>query len=254
MKIQTNTYFFKSISIFFFLLTTNCYTQKQYAFDHLISYEVTFYKDSANHKKQPVIVKDKTFMRHYLTNSKNNDYFVVVTELDSLNYKVVLREHNNIYSHVVSKKTELTQARIINIGCLDVSKLHKSYAYKTKHVNFFKLNDTIINNQSLSKYKLAPINPKRAKRKKSWTIFYLLNKATAFHLPMLHSVAAYEEWKSDTTIANGIFTERHFANYNGNIMIKEQLISYRKVDKKIVINGDCDYSDRRLPYHVYKFD
>lgn len=237
-----------------FLISTNCFSQKQYEFDHLISYDVTFNKDTVDSKQQSIILKDKVIKRHYLTNSKNNSYYAIVMELDRQNYKIIFREHNNIYSHIASKKTELTQARIINIECLDVFKLHKSYAYKTKHVDFFKLNDTIINNQSLSKYKLAPINPKRAKRKKSWTIFYLLNKATAFHLPMLHSVAAYEEWKSDTAIANGIFTERHFANYNGNIMIKEQLISYRKVDKKIVINGDCDYSDRRLPYHVYKFD
>lgn len=52
------------------IFSSYCYAQKQYEFDYLIEYELTFYKDSIKIKNRPFREKDETIKKYYLTNSK----------------------------------------------------------------------------------------------------------------------------------------------------------------------------------------
>ncbi|PNW26403.1 hypothetical protein [Formosa algae] len=201
----------------FLLFSIHCFSQKQYEFDYLIEYEQTLYKDSIKIKNQPFREKDKTTKKYYLTNSKNNNYRAVITELDSLYYKMIFKDENGIYSNVTFLKSDLNTAEFINIDCKYVTRYKNPFKHQTKNYDFFKLTDTVINGKTFSKYKLESIKPRKVKRKKLGTKFYIIDKETSFHLPVLDFSTAYEEWKTEGNLANGIFIEKYFIDYYGNL-------------------------------------
>ncbi len=156
-------------------------------------------------------------------------------------------------------KSDLNKAGFIYVDCRYVHRYNNAFKYQTKNYDFFKLNDTLINEITYGKYKLESVNPKRAKRKKLGTEFYIIDKETTFHLPVLNFSTAYEEWKTQRNLPNGIFHQKYFIDYYGQLDSKENLVNYRKIDKKIVIPKDCDYSEikpstvkrRIIPYLYY---
>lgn len=91
-------------------------------------------------------------------------------------------------------------------------------------------------------YKLVSINPKRAKRKKLGTKFYIIDKETNFHLPIFNFPTAYEEWKDNKNLPKGIFYEKYYIDYLGNITSREKIIGIWEIDKKIIIQDECDYT------------
>ena len=229
----------------FLLISTICFSQKQYEFDYLIEYELTIYKDSIKIKNRPFREKDKTLKKYYLTNSKSNNYSAVITESDSLNYKMIFKDEDGIYSNIIILKSDLNNAEFINIDCEFVVSYQNAFKHKTKYYDFFKLNDTVVNGKTYSKFKLESIKPKRTKREQLGTEFYIIDKETSFHLPVLDFSIAYEEWKKEKNLPNGIYTEKYFIDYYGSLDSKEKLIHHWKIDKKIVINNDCDYTEKR---------
>ena len=90
---------------------------------------------------------------------------------------------------------------------------------------------------------MESIKPKRTKKGKLGTEVYIVDKETQFHLPILNFSTAYEEWKTERDLPNGIFYEKYFIDYYGLLDSKETLINIWKIDKKIVINKDCDYTE-----------
>lgn len=232
----------KVIIILFFLFTTICFSQKQYNFDTLIEYDVTFYKDSIKNKNIPTIQIEKKSKKYYLTNSKNNDYLAIVKEKDSLNYSLIFVDNNGIYSKVIILKSDLNKAEFVNLDCEHVFRLQNPYKYQTKNYDFFLLADTIINDESYIRYKFSSIKPKRVKRKKIGTDFFIIEKSTDFHLPLLSFSTAYEEWKSNKTIPNGIFKEKYFIDYYGKLKSREKLVMRWEVDKKIILQEECNYA------------
>lgn len=234
----------RSLLITCLLFSTYCFSQKQYEFDYLIEYELTLYKDSIKIKNRPFREKDETIKKYYLTNSKKNNYTTVLTELDSLNFKMAFKDENGIHSNVIILKSDLYKAEFIDINCKDVFKCINPYKYQTKNHAFFELNDTLINRKTYSRYKLESTRPKSVKRKKLGTEFYIIDKTTKFHLPILTFSTAYEKWKTDKTLPNGIFFEKYFIDFYGRLDSKETLINYRKIDKKILIQKECDYTQQ----------
>ena len=158
---------------------------------------------------------------------------------------MIFKDENGIYCNVKFLKSDLNKAEFINIDCKHVIRYENPYKYQTKNYDFFKLKDTIINGISFSKFKLESIKPKRVKRKKIGTQYYIIDNKTSFHLPILYFSTAYEEWKTDSKIPNGIFNQTYFIDYHGFLDSKEKLINYWKTDKKIVINNDCDYTKKK---------
>jgi hypothetical protein len=213
------------------LSTTLCFSQKQYVFDYLIEYQHTFYKDS---------LTEKTISRYYLTNSKNNSYLAVITNLDSLNYQMDFKDENGLTFNVNFLKSDLNNAELINVTCEYIRKYSNPYKFRISEYDFFNLKDTLINGIEFARYQLTSIKPKQKKRKKLGTEIYIIDKNTTFHLPVLYVPTAYEEWKSKKNIPNGIFKERLLFDYDGNITIREKIIGYHNINKTIVIDKKCD--------------
>ena len=235
----------KLLLISFLLLSTYCFSQKQYEFDYLIEYKLTLFKDSIKINNRAFRKKDKTIKKYYLTNSKKNNYAAVITELDSLKYRMIFKDENGLYSNVILMKSDLNKAEYINIDCKYVSKYENSFKYQTKHYDFFVLKDTIINKEAYRKYKLESIKPKRSKSRKLGTEYYIIENGTEFHFPILNFSTAYEEWKTKRNLPHGIFFEKYFIDFYGQLDSKESLINYRKIDKKILIQKECDYTVRK---------
>jgi len=229
----------KILTFLLFLFITTCYSQKQYDFDYIIEYETTFYKDSIKIKNHHYRDKQKKIHRYYLTNSKNNDYFAIVIEKDSLNYRLMFIDYNGVYSNVIFSKSDLNKAEFINIKCENVGRYFNPYKYRTRNYDFFVLKDTVIKNETFSMYKFRSIKPKIEKRKKIGTNFFIINKSTDFHLPILTFSTEYEKWKLKKNIPNGIMSERYLINYFGKLSEHEKLIKYEKIDKKIIIPKEC---------------
>jgi hypothetical protein len=225
----------KPFLIIFLLISTFCFSQKQYDFDYLIEYELTTYKDSV----------EKTIKRFYLTNSNKNNYLAVITELDSLNYRMDFKDENGLSFNVNFLKSDLNKAEFINVSCDYVRNYDNPFKFLIKEYDFLNLNDTIIDKVEYSRYKLTSIKPKKKKRKKLATEFYIIDKKTKFHSPIFYFPTAYEEWKSKKNIPNGIFKERYLIDFYGNLDSKEKLINYTKIDKKVVIKNECDYTKNK---------
>jgi hypothetical protein len=123
-----------------------------------------------------------------------------------------------------------------------VHRYENSYKFRVKEYDFFNQKDTIINNKSFSRYKLSSIKPKKIEKNKLGTEYYIIDKLSNFHLPILKFSTAYEEWKKNKNIPYGIFFEKYFIDYYGFLDSREKLVNYWKINKKIVIQKECDYT------------
>jgi len=214
---------------------TISYSQKQYDFDYLFEYQVSYYNDSMDIVSHHYSKTGKEIQKYYLTNSKNNDYFAIVTEKDSLHYRLVLIDHKGVYSNVEYLKSALNIAEFINIDCENVSERETLYKYKAKYYDIVHLKDTTVNNKSFWHYKMSSNKPKKKKKKKIGTNYYIIDKSSNFHLPLLTNSISHEKWKRNKELPNGILMEKYYINYYGQLSHQQKLISYKKIDKKIII-------------------
>ena len=219
----------KSILIISLLLSTYCFSQKTYSFDYLVRYEFTIHKDSI----------EKTVVRQYLTNSKKNNYVAVVTDLDSLNYQMDFKDENGLTFNVNFLKSDLNNAETINVNCRYVKQYLSNHKDLIKNHKYLNMNDTLLEKETLNRYKL--IYTKDRKRKPAEVLFIIENN-TDFHLPILYNPLNFQEWKSEKSIPNGIFKERLVYDHQKNIKVHEKLVGYHKIDKKIIIDLECDYT------------
>ena len=220
----------KTIKFLILLLPIICLSQKKFEFDYLITYKHTNYKDSTS------------TVEKYLTNSKDNSYLARFISKDST-YLLRFDEYEGVYAKVLFNKIEFDNAEILNIDCDYISsfKSINHAKYQVKYYDFINLSDTLIVDKKYHHYRLKSIRSnKYRKRKKIGQSDYIIEKSTDFHLPILIHPTAYEEWKQSKTLINGIFKEKFFTNYLGEIEEKYELISYQKIKKKITIPKECN--------------
>ena len=155
-------------------------------------------------------------------------------------YKITFRHHDKLYASVLVSKSEFINAGFINLPCNTIEFRKNKYKNATDRYDFFILEDTIINQKKYAAYKLKSIrNLKQRIRKSSGTNLYIIDNTTNFHLPILTHPTAYEEWKIKKNLPNGMFVEKKHINVYEKEHSSEKLISYDKVDRKIVISNDC---------------
>jgi hypothetical protein len=123
-----------------------------------------------------------------------------------------------------------------------VSNYNNPFKVRIEEYDFFNLKDTIIDETQYSRYKLSSIDPRKEKKKKLGTEYYIIDNNTKFHLPVLFFSTAYEEWKSKKNIPNGIFKEKLMVGYNGKLVIRQKMMGYRQINKTIIIDEQCDYT------------
>ncbi|MCF1190951.1 hypothetical protein LRR18_05085 [Mangrovimonas sp. AS39] len=220
----------KLILLTLILKTTFGLAQEAYKFDYAIETEVTYFKEDS--------IKKKVL---YLTNSKNNSYFAQITSNDSLHYKLIFRHHDKLYSKVLVSKSQLNIAEFININCESILYEKNKNKRAVERYDFFLLKDTIVKDISHKAYEFKSIlNLKKRIRKGAVTSLFIIDNTTSFHLPLLTHPTAYEDWKLNSKLPNGLFIEKKHIDVYNIEHSSEKLIAYTQIDKSIIITGGCD--------------
>ncbi|MFC0603445.1 hypothetical protein [Winogradskyella pulchriflava] len=219
------------LRVFFFLLPIFIHAQKTYNFDYLLDYEQT-------HFRADTIKQNRIF----LTNSKDNSYYAVISELDSLHYELMLHDRNKLHSKVKVKKAEFLNNEDINIDCNQVLAYENRYKFQVKNYEFISLKDTLFNRKYCKVYKLkSTLKKKKIIRKKIGSHIYIIDSSTSFHLPFLEHDTEYEEWLKERSLPNGIFLKKILLNYKDEISTIQELKELKKVEININILGNCDH-------------
>ncbi|MCK0108131.1 hypothetical protein MWU58_02370 [Flavobacteriaceae bacterium S0825] len=200
---------------------------KEYSFDYLLEYEITFHKEDVSRPK------------YYLTNSKDNSYLGIMKETDSLHFELTFKHYDKIYAKVTFLKSDFFKAEYLNIGCRDVSSTIKKI--KIKDTVLESLKDTLIDGTSYFIHKLElKKKPKKVKKKKGLvTKYYIINRNSINHLPLLEDIYDYKRWVKYRKMPNGIYNQQIQINLLNQSHASEILKSYHKIDKKVAIVGKC---------------
>lgn len=216
--------------ISFLLIPFLGFSQKQFEFDYQITYQNVNYKDSI------------TTIEHYLTNSRDNGYYGIVRSIDSVLSEFQFDEHDGHHFKVFFKTAELPAAEFLNIECQYVRYYKNPYKNRINDYHFIKLTDTLMNDELSSHYTLVSnYNSKKRNRKKVGRNDYVIDNSTTFHLPILTHPTAYEEWKIEGELPAGIFKEKFFINFKGEIEQKIKLVGLKKISKTVRLPKDCSY-------------
>lgn len=211
-------------------LVTQCFSQKQYTFDYIIEYENIIIQDTLR----------KMGSTYVLTNSKDNTYFGMLNERDSLNFSLDFMDYKSIRTNYsIIKKSDFADAEIISLNCKDIIKNTHPFQHLTKKYHFTLPKDTIINTKVYLTYTIEDNNIKRKKDKKNNAITYIVDKETDFHLPVFTDEAAYEEYHAEGKIPNGIIFEKINCNFLNKLVHIQRRVNYLPTNKKIVIPLDC---------------
>jgi len=216
----------KLLLLTFVTLSTLCSAQKKYSFDYYIEYEKTWSNLKKDSVKQQIV---------YLTNSKNNNYFAKIKAIDNLNLLITLRVHDKLYAKKKIKKSEFVKSKIINFSYSNRHKNINRHKSATKRYDFFSLKDTLYNNKQCDVYILKSLlKQKKRIRKGAGNNIYYVDRSTKFHLPILIHPTAYEEWKLEKNIPNGIYLEKKHFSPTGEEFSSEKLVSKIIIKKQIV--------------------
>lgn len=218
----------KHILILFSLISTLSFSQKkEYSFDYFLEYEIIFHKQNYTESK------------YYLTNSRDNSYLGILMESDSLHYELVLRHHGKAYTKVKLLKSDFYKAEFLNIACKDV--VYNTKKYKIKDNILETTRDTLIDGTSYFLHKIElKDKPKKERKKKGLiTKYYILNKNASFYLPQFEDIHDYMRWSIYKSMPNGIYSQQIQVDLFNQPHASEILQSYYKINKRIVITGEC---------------
>jgi len=232
----------KILILIFSLTLTIGYSQKHYDFDYIMEYDGTFYKDSVKIKNQHYRDSEQSIKRYYLINSKQNEYFAVISEKDSLNYQLIFDDHKRkVHSKAVFLKSDLNDAELINMNCRNI--LRSMNLLKSENYDFLKLKDTLINNESFFHYKYSLRNSKKRKRKKIGTHYFIIDKSSNFNLPLFAQLNIFEKWKLNKKTPIGFIIEKYYIDYYGKLKYTEKFIEFKKTNKKIYVPKSCGLTE-----------
>ena len=194
-------------SVLLFLSTYKSY--KTYEFDYIIEYK-------------NLIGKNKTVF--YLTNSKDNQYFALLSGVSRDTINLRFYKHNTIKINQKIHKKEFYNSETIDI---EKPKGHySSNIYLSKTDGFSNLSDTIISDNAYKRYLFSTIHDLK--------IHYTIEPNTEFHLPILTGGKIFKSWNKDKSIPNGVFKEMYFEDEYGKIVEAHyQLVEYQPYKKSI---------------------
>ncbi len=214
----------KYLIIIIFISTS--YSQTNFQFDYFLEYNLINHIDSTK--------SEKVF---YLTNSKDNSFFVKITEKDSLNYRLLFIKHDHLYSDIKVLKNSFNKGEIINIDCNNVHSNVNHFKFQVNNYDLINENK----NDSIETFKLVCLlSEKNIKKKKIGYNLLRFNKNLPFHLPNFEFGTLYEERNKERDLPNNFVIENSFYDYNKKLIWTELLINYSKTNTKInIITKDC---------------
>ncbi|MCA0153678.1 hypothetical protein [Winogradskyella vincentii] len=204
-------------------------SQIKYEFDYALEYDYFQEQESTrNHKVT------------YYTNSKTNDYFMAVREIDSNNYRVYVRD-NKLFTIIIQMpKDDFNKAYVINNNCEGVTKWDgKRYKKSAERYVFKSIKDTLLNKKQLSQYKIETLRKGRGVKDKSAYSYYILDETIEHQMPFFEPPLNYELWVRDKPFLNGIIDEYGaFDKRHG--LRKYKLVNVKKVKKVFQIPDNCE--------------
>lgn len=206
--------------IFFLLFSIAGFSQRTYTFDYSLKYERVTKADT---------IPQEVF---YYINSKQNSYRLMVREMDSLQYELSFVDENGLYFRVSAKKKDFKQALFLNASCDYVTAYYNPYKSVVKNYDFYKLKDTIIDDKKLAHYVYKAVSLKKEKREKWQRLNYIIDTSYSEMKPLLPYATAYEEWKINHFLPNGIMKERYYTTLKGEKDSGYKLIELTKIDFK----------------------
>lgn len=216
------------IPFLFFAMTI--YGQKEFKFDYMLKYD---YQNTDTSKVKTVYI---------LTNSKDNSYKLELSPSDSLKFDLYFRHEDIATATGAITEKELLESQYFTFDCENIMRYSNPFKDKVENYDFSLKQDTVIGQEKLAYYILKSNKPKKEKRKKLGTLHYMVAENTSFHLPLLRHPTAYEEWKSNPNIPNGIPKVMYFTAYGKTN--REMIYTLReilKIDKTASIPSGCDY-------------
>lgn len=200
------------------------FAQTTYHFDKMLTYEYTEYQ-------RP----QKNHIRIYLINSLDNSFFAYLDDKGQED-QITFVHQDILYAQTSLHKTALINGDI-RLNCDSISNYQNPYKYQTRNYDFTPVKDTLVNNKNYKYYYIRHNKPKMAIKKKAGRLLYIINTENS-SLPLLTYPTAFEEWKLNRNIPNGIIEEIHFYNYKGEHITTERLIKSENIHKTI-FTPDC---------------
>lgn len=214
--------------IFFLLFASICFSQNNFKFDYLLSYDVV-----------NETVKDSTQSRliHYLTNSKDNSYMAKIEAKNNDSLNLIFLKQDHIISEVTISKKSFYKENNININCKNVRKFSNPYKKLTNDYDIQKISKI----DSLETFQIISLRSEKYKKKKKIGHYeYVFNKNTPFHFPNLFMPTAFEEWKIEKDLPNHFISKISFYNFDNILTETETLLNFSKIDKEInIITEEC---------------
>ncbi len=220
------TWYFLSLA---FTMSSTCFGQKKYQFDYLLEYE---FKSSVDSSFNQTL--------YFITNSKDNSYYAKIRSIDTLSFRLVFKVQDLLLADVKLKKHDFFNLESLTINCESNYLFENPFKFRVKEYEFNMLSDTIIDNKYLVYYKLQYTGKRKIKKSRPvGTNYYIIEDSTQFHLPILTHSTAFEEWKKERNIPNGIFKEKIFYNYKNEISYKYILKEYHSINQTIIVPDKC---------------
>ncbi|SEM18415.1 hypothetical protein SAMN04487910_4356 [Aquimarina amphilecti] len=225
------------LSVLTILLIQFASAQRTYMFDRLFEFS---YQESLNLPKVKELV---------LTNSKNNDYYLLVQDDGKTDLKLYFHKRNNLQSTFYLDKKAFSEANRINLDCDLVERVRikkRDLKYSKKFI-FENLKDTIINdtvfNHILFKIKSKKHIP--PKQRKVYDVHFITYKYKRQEYPFLGTNYVYLSWKQMINRDDfdlGIIKEQYAINRNGKQYIY-RLVKFSNIENKYIsVPEACDYS------------
>ncbi|UPS91527.1 hypothetical protein [Bizionia sp. M204] len=208
------------------------FSQKTYHFDYMLTYELAIFKKDTI-KKQVI----------YLTNSKDNSYFVEIAVDEKKQYNILFKVHDSFAADVITTIAEFNKAEFINIPC----EYLRDYSNSKKNVadmyDYNILNDTLMEGRNHQNYRFrSTYSSKKRLRKRAGFNVYIIDSLLGEHAPILTHPTAYHKWKThNINLPQGIYIKKLFYNEYDVLTEVSSLTSSFKIDKKIVITGTCHF-------------
>lgn len=240
LNLQTLIFSIISLSI-----SSIIYSQETYTFDYQIEYDVSYSNDSLyyangitkNPARQPKII--------YLTNSKDNSYYLKVVKKNDLVVQLFFRNNEKFYTYDVMGKQNFNVADVIEMNC-DISYRYRKFWNSYDNPEYYDLKnipDTVSNDYNFKRYDFSIVKHKLDRMQSRER--FIVDTSGVNHLPLLTSRTQYSLWKESQKLPNKIFLEKHSINEKGEIWRTARLSSIKSRILNVSFKNSC-FKKRRF--------
>lgn len=232
----------KAFLIFGLIVFSQMFSQKKYHFDYALAV------------KESYKLKDLKSEFIFLVNSEHNNYRLYAHSKinDLTNFTLLFIDDNGVSFNGNMSKSNFDKVETIAKTCNEVFRFSNPHIKRSKNYSFVNYQDTIINNTAYYHYAIkCNKSLKFQKKKKIYTVHYIVDKSDSNFLPFTYSSLIYEIWKTSVKIPNGFPKLVYFVNSSGEETGKMEF-TILKVDKYATIPEECDFTLKDVRNNLYK--